>query len=299
MMPPPQNDLTLFVGYNWSYGDRNLGPSSCGNWLWNSFRSFYGEQKRCEVFAIDEYFERTGEPCDEYLFECCAKFNPRTVVIYWGVSAPPFLNVTLETLVRLKSELGIQIVSIWNDTWEPWLKNLAETVGQFTDVVLITDSLAHFGSSRLYDRIINLAPCPDRAVFNDRNIYRDIPISFNGSIGASPTRQSSTDFLRDSGIEVFKSGGLLEDNLALSAYAEIFQRSKISLSFSRSGDRLTLKGRCFEATLCGSMLMAEDCPEVRRYFEPYKHFVPFASDAELLAQCQRYLVDEAKGTKCL
>jgi hypothetical protein len=84
----------------------------------------------------------------------------------------------------------------------------------------------------------------------------------------------------------------MEERLSLADYAQVFMRSKISLNWTRSGQKLTLKGRAFEATLCGSMLLESECVETTKYFKPYRDYVPFSSNEDLLVKLQYYLSHE-------
>jgi spore maturation protein CgeB len=99
--------------------------------------------------------------------------------------------------------------------------------------------------------------------------------------------------LEQAGIKVHVTGGQREERVAPEMYAEIMQRSKIVLNWSGNRDKQQLKGRIFEATLCGAMLMESSNDEIVRYFAPYEEYVPFDSNTDdLVYKVSKYLKHE-------
>lgn len=276
----------VFVGYKYTPWHPTKSVCTCENWLWSSLSRFPDNTSTFSVFYADEHEDIGGD-----LISFCMDEKPDVIVLFWGVSAPPRYNVPLESLVAIRERLRCAIVSVWNDTWSRWLSLLADSLTALSDLAIVTDSISHVENSAFFDRYVNLVPCPDLGIFQNPGKVRDIAVSFNGSVDAFPDRRHAVEHLRERGIEVRKSGGLGEESLSLEDYADIYKRSLITLSFHQSGERTTLKGRVFEATLCGAALAAPDCPELTRLFAPGRDFIAFSDLDDLARKIDHHLDD--------
>jgi spore maturation protein CgeB len=95
------------------------------------------------------------------------------------------------------------------------------------------------------------------------------------------------DTLRFLGKRVLVDGGQRYKNLTPKDYARILQRSKISLNFSKTRVGISqLKGRPWEVTLCGAALFDSG---TNLWFEPFKDYVPFNSNDDLVEKLDYYL----------
>jgi spore maturation protein CgeB len=104
--------------------------------------------------------------------------------------------------------------------------------------------------------------------------------------------------LKYNGIEVVQMGGQRENPLPVDAYAGVLQRSKICLNFPqyRGAPFIQAKGRIFEATLCGALLMDADNEQTRKWFNPDEHYIAFKDERDLVEKVKYYLNnDEARG----
>src|SRR3989338_7599288 len=72
-------------------------------------------------------------------------------------------------------------------------------------------------------------------------------------------------------------------------YAEIFRRSKITLSFSRATFSHVINARPFEAMLCGAMVLEQEGLETPKLYTPFVDYVPYFSDKDLLEKARYYL----------
>jgi len=285
----------LFIGTKWMNGNPDFGPSTLSTFTYGPLEaSGFGT---FDFFPVDDYYLRHKKPCDLALIKLCEKTNPDVFILVWWPGAPGYLNPTLETLYIIRKRMGIPIVAMWYDTWADWLVKTAETLLPLVDIAVVSDSITHFEKSTRPEKYLNFSPPIDMRVFYDSNISRDIDLSFNGGIKPYPDRVSGINTLRAHGIEVFKSGGQLEDRLPLEKYAGVFMRSKITLNWNHSGEKLTLKGRSFEATLCGAMLLESENPETPKWFKPMVEYVPFMSGKDLIDKARYYLKHDDERIK--
>jgi spore maturation protein CgeB len=104
--------------------------------------------------------------------------------------------------------------------------------------------------------------------------------------------------MANSGAYIHRDGGQRERNLSPKEYAEAMQKSKISLSFSNTRNCLhQTKGRIWEVTLCGAMLMEDNNQGTQLWFDPYRDYVPFNSKEDLVDKTNYYLNHSDKMTE--
>ena len=272
------------------HGNPVLGPSSLEQLLIGPIQA--SQIYSYDTFYVDEYFMNTGLAVDQGLIDACVRSRPDLILMLWWPGGPQPLNPSFEALYNIRHTLGIRIAGLWFDTWADWLVDDAEPVMDFVDFGVVTDNIDHFHGQRYERRLVEAVAPIDTVHFHDPGLERDIDVSFNGGVNNYPDRIEALSALRLAGIDVVKAGGQLESPLPLEQYARIFMRSRISLNFSYSGDKLTYKGRTFEATLCGSMLIETNNPFTLRRLRPYVDFVPFDDHADLIDKIRYYLAHE-------
>src|SRR5581483_6247280 len=94
----------------------------------------------------------------------------------------------------------------------------------------------------------------DPRIYYDPKITRDIDVSFVGC--ESDYRRLHISSLKNEKYLYYKFTSLQNSSttLPVTEYANIFQKSKIVLNFSKSGsDKVQLKGRIFEVLHCGAL----------------------------------------------
>jgi len=277
----------LFWGTKWLNANPDNGPSNCSYFAWDTLEgSNFGTY---DVFLIDEYYLAHKQPGDSALIEMCEKVQPDYFVLIWLPGRPSHLNPTFETLYTIGNNLRIPIIALWLDTWADQIVELVEKMLSLVDIAVVTDSIKHFEKTARPEKYLELLAISDTKVFFDPGLERDIDISFNGRITNKPDRLTGIKALQANGIHVLKTGGQLENRLSLKEYASIYMRSKITLNFSRSGQKLTRKGRLTEATLCGAMLLESENPETPKWFEPMIDYVPFRDEKDLIEKARYYL----------
>lgn len=128
--------------------------------------------------------------------------------------------------------------------------------------------------------------------FNDPGMTRDIDLSVLGEMRFLKQRKDLVPRLQaERRIEVYAPGTSStcpKLRLEVEDYARIYKRSKISLVLTKDRVR-QLKGRIFEVTLCGALLLCDTNPHIHRFFEPNREYVPFHDYEEMVAACRYYL----------
>src|SRR5205085_623837 len=93
-------------------------------------------------------------------------------------------------------------------------------------------------------------------IYNDQKKERDIEISYIGSF--KPHRLRKINYLKQNNIKVLCRGGENNEHLSPEEYADMYQRSKITLSFSRALYSHVINARPFEAMACGAMILEQE-----------------------------------------
>lgn len=246
-----------------------------------------------ELFHYDEYHLTHGEPCDNALLDRCTHSRPDLAVLTF-VSGLPY-NPRMETIARMH-EMGISLISIWFDTTGPSPLHLPEALLPYVVFNVVLDSTTSYQHKTAHpEKYLPLWTPQDPTLFHDPGLPRDIEVSFLGSMHNRPDRKAAIETLIGHGFRVHQTGGQRERLVSPQEYANILQRSKITLNFGRNAPGYEqAKGRIFEATLCGAMLLDEQNPQTSAWFEPMAEYVPFANHTELIERVQHYLQHEGE-----
>ncbi|MEG4277551.1 glycosyltransferase [Microcoleus sp. MON1_C1] len=279
----------LFVAEKWCDCNPNCGPTNNEHNLCGSFKSsLLGTH---DVFYGDEYFLLHDLACDEALVNKCTDSPPDILVLSWFPRYPMYPK--LETLNLIRSKLQIPMVAIWFDTVADCVMDWAESVVPFIDLNVVLDSTtAYLKRTNQPEKYLPMWTPQDPCLFSNPNLNRDIGISLVGSRSGRPDRLAGIRALQQNGINLYQKGGQREERVSVEEYALLYKRSQIALNFGTAQSQY--KGRIFEATLCGAMLLESENPETAKWFEPMVDYVPFTGEADLVDKAKYYLEHEAE-----
>jgi len=133
-------------------------------------------------------------------------------------------------------------------------------------------------------------------IYIKKNIPKKYDVSF---IGANyGVRGEYIEYLRKKGINVYTRGnGWKEGFASQEEIIDIFNASKIVLGFATVGkndDIYIIKGRDFEAPMCGSFYITSYHDELNEWYEVGKEIETYSSKEELLEKIRYYLENEKK-----
>lgn len=263
--------------------------------LTNSVHNFFGslEASRLatqEHFHYDEYyylFQRRGEAA---LMARCLKGGIDVAVLTWTIGSP--YNI-YPGVIRKIREAGIFVVAIWFDSVHDWCQQVMKKIGRLVDLNIPIDSSSAWQKAGLSGKsVLPMWTPQDPRVFFDPGLPRDIPVSFLGSLSGRPERLQALSVLNAAGITVFQAGGQRERLLPVEEYARILMRSKMTLNFSNPEPCCQLKGRVFEATLCGCLLVESENQETCKYLKPMVDYISFKGEKDLVEKVCYYLCHE-------
>lgn len=287
----------LVVADKWCFGNINWGLSAWEGNVWQSLQAV--NLAEVEVFHFDEYYRINGVKGDEALLKKVAEFRPQLIylVIY---NFPDHSNgISLKTLETIKKCFSVLFFAIWGDFQSEEVVKLSDVYEPYIDFDMFVATSAVFRRWQDMKKDTKKfsyfwVPKNPRYFYNP-NRPRDLELSFLG--GMNPDRLRKIRYLEKHGIKVYWDGGERQNNLPVEKYAEIFQRSKIVLNYSRSGHISFTNARTFEVTNCAAMLLEEASPETVKLFIPYVDYVPYFSNKDLLKKARYYLQNEAERTK--
>jgi hypothetical protein len=287
----------LFVGDKWACNDPDRGPAMHQDWIVGPLDST--ELANIRMFYYEEPAYQ-GWSVDEALLEACATL-PELIVCHYSIGFPFLPKV--ETFAALR-ERGVPIVFIWYDmVYWPNPKTVDETLAPISSVNVVLDVDGY--PTRYPDKYLNLWGPHDPRVYHDPGLDRTISVSHVGSVDTFPRRGRTLAALRERGVEVATVGGMgvKHDRRVPSAdYTRVLQQSKLSLNFSWASEGAPpdwypvmpdqVKGRVFEILSCGAMLLESENAQIRRFFVPYEHYVPWSDEADLADKIRYYLAHE-------
>ena len=288
----------LFLMERYCDADPKCGPTNSEHLVVSAIKST-GLVKKTKRFYFDVLYQQLGRnEMAELLLEDCLVFNP-DLIIYTplGGDLGKRLNPPRELISKILNELKIKIFLI---LWDAKPGRGAEIEWfPYTSYLGAPDSLSAFLSYReSFHNVLPMYSAVDPNSYYNKNLVRDIDVSFVGSIDPNdvrwPLRNESIRFLRDNGINIFVGGGQRSNKrLSVGEFSDILNRSKISLNFCRDGNGLPiLKSRVFEITSCGALMMEDEGTDTQKLFEPNIDFVVFKSKEELLSLVRYYLKNE-------
>jgi hypothetical protein len=233
------------------------------------------------IFHYDEYFANNNQPIDQFLLQSLRENKPDCLV----VSFYPFWdhrNVRLETFGRI-IEMGIPIVAIWFDFGHGHLRELIMRVAGHVNLNIVLDT--HFD----HELFMSMWVPQEETLFKPGN-SKEIEVSFVGT--RYPDRNEYLAYLQGQR-SVYISGGQRVHRLTIEGYADILQKSKVTLNFpSKPDGTIQAKCRIYEAMLCRAMLLERDNDAIKRWFTPMVHYVPFSTPQDMVEKINYYLVHD-------
>ena len=291
-MSETERPKVLIVTEMWMSCDVNAGLSSQHHNFVASLRAT--GLAELDTFFIDEYAYRTRNHCDAGLFEHCRSTRPD--LLFLKMVRGTDLNPTPEILACIRAELGTRIVSVYGDTFDRSAITWMDQYSAGVDLSVVQDCYSAYRafSTDKSNYLDGWTP-QDLCTFYPSSAPPDIGISFVGSTARYPERKLYLGCLLAAGLDVHVTGGTTDIEFPIADYADVMRRSRIAVNFSGhvfDEPIQQCKGRVFEATLSGAMLLEQSNPETERWFTPGVHYIPFESERDLIEKAHHYLNHE-------
>ncbi len=260
-------------------------------WLSNSHHNLFGSLECSGLADYSNFFmEEHLRHLDDRLITYHRRLSP-DITIVTILPSYNFTNNPSDKAFETMASRG-PVVFIWFDLVHQYIYSKAKSLERVAALHVVLDNPFFVPS----EKFLHLWTPQDTRIYNNPNFHRQIDVSFMGSMNGYLDRTECVNHLMmHSHAHVHRDGGQREHNLSPQDYARVMQQSKISLSFSKNkGGQHQTKGRLWEVTLCGAMLMEDDNQGTGLWFEPFKDYVPFVSKEDLVEKVNYYLSQPAK-----
>lgn len=281
----------LFITEKWCDANPELG-------LTNSFHNIFGSYHRSKISKEHIYNTIHFDEC--YINKNIHINNLKELI--WDKVRPDIIICTLlghsnlnpdKNFFEYFKSKGTKISFIFPDISKHWgIKEIHELY----DVADKFFSWAHEKNLEL-DKLEWLWTPEDPSLYYyQKDEEKTIDVSFIGTIH-NLERMNYLNFLSNNGINVFVSGGQRIAKLSAEMYASYTRKSKIIINFPTSPQGgIQLKGRIFEATASGCLLMEKENNLISKFFNK-DEYVTYTSEIDLLKKCKFYLDNHQERTK--
>ncbi len=197
-------------------------------------------------------------------------------------------EVFREVFSELKRKMRFLLVAHYPDAWAPHSQPTIQFVEGFSDVIWQQNSEIKPSRETNRARMFN-APTPYlESVFRNQNGIKDIDGAFVGGVfDYNFPRAIWLTLVRERKLpcEIFLTNHTASGcpaGRSVEEYGSFMSRIKISVDFSsRNESQKIMTGRAWESILSKCLLLEEDNDEIRRFFVPFVHYVPFRNLEEL------------------
>ena len=276
----------LFVGDKWCSANFQWGLAEWEGNLWKSLKAT--GLADLMLFHFDDYYYRFKKLGDEALIKKITKYQPDIIcLVIYRIPGSDFSVPKWETFDIIKNRFKIPIIAIWGDMESPETVRLYKSFILYITISAATATSAAINRLNISEKCMYMWAPKDPTIFNNPQKKRDIDVSYVGS--GRENRLERVNYLIKNGIDVDIRGGESEEHLSTKKYADIFQRSKITLSFSRARYSHVINARPFEAMNCGAMVLEEEGFETPKLFTPFVDYVPYTSNRDLFEKTRYYL----------
>jgi len=204
---------------------------------------------------------------DLVMVDCCAPLSLRG------------LNPGL--MSQLKHRLGFRLACLMRDSHR-YAMPLVRAWLPAADV-MIADVLSPVFASDMAPsnaKVLPLSVPALHATFRDAAIAwddRDLAMSFVGSINFTARRALLAVLLTEEiGLHAVTGAERMHQTPDMASYARLLGRSKAVLNISaHSPEDHLVTGRVWEAIAAGAVLVEQDNAATRRFFTPYRHYLPW------------------------
>lgn len=257
-----------------------------------------------EVLWYGPWLTEKWEDMNVLLVEKCLEYSPNTV-LFWNGWQPDYSPigecfVRLSTIHLIKKLFDVKVGFFWSDVGCKGVPLIDDVTG-ICDFSLTHEHPSQFrGTSRVPDKYYTVSTVYSPSLFHaDPYIEREHDVLFIGGIAKYKDRRDGIKMIQQAGIDILLPGGRGHHPITSEKYSDFTKNSKIIVNWTKfiHGGFHQAKGRIFEATLAGSLLVSEECDAVNYFFKPNIDYVPFSSNEELVEKLKYYLKNDGERLK--
>jgi len=276
----------LYVGIRYDYGKRNWGLSYEHYQFYNTLLNM---DYSLIYFDYDRIKQRFGiRKMSQMLREAVYLYHP-DVLFYFH------FHDWIDHYVwkEISNELSTKTIIMLAD--DHWRYEETRPVWKLFNIVVTTDSEGFERRRREgFNNVFLTQWGCNHFLCRNLHIPRIYDVSFVGRCYGK--RKSFIDVLKKRGINIatFGLGWGNGGRVSQADLIRIYNESKIilNISFASEGDKIQIKGRDFEATACGSLLLTQDTKEIAKYFVPNEEIVTYRDINDASEKIKYFLENE-------
>jgi spore maturation protein CgeB len=276
----------LYVGIKYDYGHKSLGLSYEH---YNFYHALLNMDYSLIYFDYDRIKQKFGaKKMSKMLREAVYLYHP-DILFYFHFHDWIEHGVWKE----ISNELPTKTIIMLAD--DQWLYEETRPVWTLFNLVVTTDSEGYEKRHKEgFTNVFLTQWACNHFLYKNLNLPRTYDVSFVGRCYGE--RRTFIDTITRKGINVATFGLGWGDGGRVSQadLIRIYNESKISLnlSFTSKKGKVQIKGRDFEATGCGSLLLTKDTKEIAEYFVPGKEIITYRDSNDALQKIEYYLKNE-------
>ena len=276
----------LYIGIKYDYGNKNWGLSYEH---YNFYHTLLNMGYSLIYFDYDKIKRKYGnKKMSQILREAVYYYNP-SILFYYHFHDWIRYDIWKEISAVLPTKT---IVMLGDDHWR---YEETRPVWELFNHIVTTDKNGH--EKRIEEGFNNVLlsqwAC-NHFLYRNLNLPRIYDVSFVGRCYGE--RQNFIDILKKRGINIatFGQGWENDSRISQADMIKIYNQSKISLniSFASKSNKIQIKGRDFEASGCGSLLITKDAEEIAKYFTPGEEIITYKDANDAAEKIKYYLKNE-------
>ena len=276
----------LYVGIRYDYGNKSWGLSYEHHQFYNTLLNM---DYSLIYFDYDRIKQKFGVKKTSQMLREVVYFYHPDILFYFH-----FLDwIEHDVWKEISDELPTKTIIMLAD--DHWRYEETRPVWKLFNLIVTTDPEGYEKRRKEgFNNVFLTQWACNHFLYKNLNLPRIYDVSFVGRCYGE--RQSFIDAIKTHGINVitFGPGWGKGGRVSQADLIKIYNQSKISLniSFASSGGKIQIKGRDFEATGCGSLLLTKDTKEIAEYFVPGEEIVTYRDVNDASEKIKYYLKNE-------
>ncbi|MBF91747.1 MAG: hypothetical protein CMP34_02950 [Rickettsiales bacterium] len=218
-----------------------------------------------------------------------------------------FYHPSQNVLKKLKPYVKSKFLILWYDTCSDsfFYKNLKPKFDIFDFHVIVENPEKKLIGIKEHEfkKLLFLYPIPNPNELYKIDVPKNIDVSFLGQIDSYREYRKifieklNKEKLSNSDLDIYISTNQKANFLTHIEYANILNRSKISINFSKSVHFDQLKGRIWEILLSGSLLLETKNTQTDTLLVDGKEYVSFTNEENMINKIRYYLMNDVEREK--
>ena len=251
-----------------------------------------------EVFFYGPWLADRGEDVNFLLLKKCLQYSPN-IVIFWNGWQPEHHTdgdyfPKLSTIYLIRKFINAKLGFFWTDISESNIP-MTDKITAISDFSLTHEHPSTYFRSKYVEKYFTVSTVYSSSLFHAKPTdKRKLDVLFIGEIDSYKERLDGIHKIQRAGISIFLPGGSKRKHITNEEYAYLTKNAKIVVNWTKfiHGGFHQAKGRIFEATLAGCLLISEECDAVNYWLEPNIDYIPFSSNDELIEKLKYFLDNE-------